>query len=680
MREDKEFRIMDNVKIGKLIAKRRKNRGLTQSQLAETLGVSNKTVSKWETGAGLPDISLLIDLADALHISIDDLLKANDVQEDTFEFEHIFKIEKAYYRKYLYDQYFCHQTYWIMDLCAIMMILAGIAAFPLNVYVSEYMTLLAKVSLMLGIVLLSIPVLIMIYHIKIFHPVEVYYAFKNDKIIYLHDGEEITYDLQQFCLIKRKKFAYLKNDKKILWLALDDVATVKPFVQNDNPKTMKCRFLGKLFFAVVLASVIILQLGYTVVLKSFGFEYIHDQYEMLLYFVILWASVSLWMMIRKSGRQMLIYMITSIIVLFLINVLLKSNSSIHTIASFSPDFQHRAVLKYDSFHEDLSDYHYTYLCFAKKTETVHISKMIENKGYWLTNDCYLLTYRDLQQNQDVYVSTFGDRGNGISYYSVTAALQGNWYQTDNDKSPFTLKVENGKITVKHDETSVFSGNEIVQNGTIALTLYKNDHPQYVIALDENCYLEDNGILNKKGTITIVDLNDFSSGTLYCGTYKEDQEEQEEIDEKMRDSTVKLINEMNELLQDDPQLKNMENSYRLFKVETDSNDYFTVSKEAYFMHRTLFTDNSMMEKGQIINIKIIAGDIQDFYVEMSMEETVKGQGETETTGTIGAHYRIKKGKNCYLVANITYRMPGSIGLKENDPVIEKDTANDLNYAY
>ncbi len=39
---------MDNIKIGKLIAKRRKQKGLTQSQLAEYLGVSNKTVSKWE--------------------------------------------------------------------------------------------------------------------------------------------------------------------------------------------------------------------------------------------------------------------------------------------------------------------------------------------------------------------------------------------------------------------------------------------------------------------------------------------------------------------------------------------------------------------------------------------------------------------------------------------------------
>ena len=50
MKEDKEFRNMDNIKIGKLIAKRRKQKGLTQSQLAEYLGVSNKTVSKWENG------------------------------------------------------------------------------------------------------------------------------------------------------------------------------------------------------------------------------------------------------------------------------------------------------------------------------------------------------------------------------------------------------------------------------------------------------------------------------------------------------------------------------------------------------------------------------------------------------------------------------------------------------
>ena len=94
---------MDNIKIGKLIAKRRKQKGLTQSQLAEYLGVSNKTVSKWETGGGLPDISLLIDLADALSITIDDLLKGHDISKKSFDFDRSFIMKKRYCRQYVTD-------------------------------------------------------------------------------------------------------------------------------------------------------------------------------------------------------------------------------------------------------------------------------------------------------------------------------------------------------------------------------------------------------------------------------------------------------------------------------------------------------------------------------------------------------------------------------------------------
>lgn len=90
---------MDSKKIGKLIAKKRKVKQMTQSQLAEQLGVSNKTVSKWETGAGLPDISLLIDLAKELEISVDDLLKGN---EETGEnrLDHSYIIKKQNYKEF----------------------------------------------------------------------------------------------------------------------------------------------------------------------------------------------------------------------------------------------------------------------------------------------------------------------------------------------------------------------------------------------------------------------------------------------------------------------------------------------------------------------------------------------------------------------------------------------------
>ena len=65
---------MDAKKIGAFIAAARRARGLTQQQLAEKLGITNRAVSKWETGQGLPDIVLLPDLSAALGVTVDALL------------------------------------------------------------------------------------------------------------------------------------------------------------------------------------------------------------------------------------------------------------------------------------------------------------------------------------------------------------------------------------------------------------------------------------------------------------------------------------------------------------------------------------------------------------------------------------------------------------------------------
>ena len=63
-----------NYVTGNLIKDLRENKGLTQKELAENLGVSDKAVSKWETNRGLPDISIIEDLAKALGISLAELL------------------------------------------------------------------------------------------------------------------------------------------------------------------------------------------------------------------------------------------------------------------------------------------------------------------------------------------------------------------------------------------------------------------------------------------------------------------------------------------------------------------------------------------------------------------------------------------------------------------------------
>ena len=73
---------MDLDKIGKFIALNRKNKGLTQEQLAEKLGVTNKTVSRWETGKYMPDLSLLKPLSEELGITLNELLSGEKIKEE----------------------------------------------------------------------------------------------------------------------------------------------------------------------------------------------------------------------------------------------------------------------------------------------------------------------------------------------------------------------------------------------------------------------------------------------------------------------------------------------------------------------------------------------------------------------------------------------------------------------
>lgn len=65
---------MDQIKIGKFIAERRKLKALTQAQLAEKLNITDRAVSKWENGRSLPDSAIMLELCDILDITVNDLL------------------------------------------------------------------------------------------------------------------------------------------------------------------------------------------------------------------------------------------------------------------------------------------------------------------------------------------------------------------------------------------------------------------------------------------------------------------------------------------------------------------------------------------------------------------------------------------------------------------------------
>lgn len=76
---------MDQIKIGKFIASCRKEEGMTQAVLAEKLGITDRAVSKWETGKSLPDSGIMLELCDLLKINVNELLSGERIMAESYD-------------------------------------------------------------------------------------------------------------------------------------------------------------------------------------------------------------------------------------------------------------------------------------------------------------------------------------------------------------------------------------------------------------------------------------------------------------------------------------------------------------------------------------------------------------------------------------------------------------------
>lgn len=76
---------MEQQMIGKFISTCRKEKGLTQMQLAEKLNITNRAISKWETGKSMPDVSLMLDLCNILGITVNELLSGERIAMENYQ-------------------------------------------------------------------------------------------------------------------------------------------------------------------------------------------------------------------------------------------------------------------------------------------------------------------------------------------------------------------------------------------------------------------------------------------------------------------------------------------------------------------------------------------------------------------------------------------------------------------
>ena len=142
---------MDQLKIGAFIATRRKQQNLTQTALAEKLGITDRAVSKWERGKGIPDASLMLSLCQILEISVNELLCGEKIEMNNNEQkteELLLEMTKNVEEK----NKVIWTSMWIIMTVSIIALLAGI--FAVALFVPEGPWMLVG---MLGVCALFLP-------------------------------------------------------------------------------------------------------------------------------------------------------------------------------------------------------------------------------------------------------------------------------------------------------------------------------------------------------------------------------------------------------------------------------------------------------------------------------------------------------------------------------------------
>ena len=372
---------MDSIKFGKFIAELRKEKKMTQKELAEKLNLTDKAVSKWERGLSFPDITMLNPLAKNLGVDISELVNCERGNKEKVD------VEKA---------------------------------------VKE---------------------------------------------------------------------------------AIEKINKTKEKREKRNIKIKRITIVVSI---IVFILSVALQCVYLFLKKRHGYEYIVDSMPCLVNQVILISAflvLLLGFMRKNKIKNIIVILVFTILSIINIAFAINNGFTRQSIITFSNDFSNQLVLKKDRKTGETYFYRNTKILFAKPSEQFSYAVEGKIKTKWLTTDICSITYEDANGNLREFVATYGDRGDG-SYYWVSTTMHGNWQHfTKNGVSTKLISDSKGITIKKEGESHTFENTDIKQFGTIAIVLYDEDIPKYVIALNKDCELDSiTDIIEDGGTITLVEVS------------------------------------------------------------------------------------------------------------------------------------------------------------------------------
>lgn len=303
------------------------------------------------------------------------------------------------------------------------------------------------------------------------------------------------------------------------------IENYKNIEEKKKEKVQKVKKRIGVISIIIFVFALILQIVYLIIFKRHNYEYVIDALEYIInQIMILSATSSIILLLKKKKINIIIYFMAVIFTIANIAFLCNNGLKNKSVVSFSKDFSNELILKINNDTGSIKLYRNAKLfIFAKENEQFDYELKGRIKKQWIENDICGITYKDKNNKLREFVVTYGDRGDGISYYYVANALLGNWQVFTRNGKPTQMLVDSNGIKItKDDKSEIFEYNECKQYGTIALVLYKNEVPKYVIGLDKNCEIDNKtNIIKKDGTITLaeISMDKTKLESLYCMTYK-----------------------------------------------------------------------------------------------------------------------------------------------------------------
>ena len=502
----------------------------------------------------------------------------------------------------------------------------------------------------------------------------------------------------------------IKEEVDIEKVIEEAIENYKNLAEKRQIKIKKIKKIIGIISIIILILSLLIQGAYLYVLRKHNFEYVIDILEYIMNEIIIVSATISMILLTKNKRikNIITYILCALFSIINIAFMFNNGFKNRCIISFSSDFSNELVLKANKDTGAIRLYRNQKLfLFAKENEQFEHELDGEIKKQWLENDICAITYKDKDGNLREFVVTYGDRGNGISYYYVTTALIGNWQVSTQYGNATQMLVDSKGITIKKNgKSELFKYEECKQYGTIALVLYKNNVPKYVIGLDKNCEIDEKtDIIKKGGTINLseISMEKNISESLYCMTYKDEKDLSNynvvnvgKNDYKIQNGILYISYDGKNTIEVPGDFSNMINNYNEFNYQISEEKtifYYTKDSKRYLVYSNDMGNNwntvEIENESSIQNIHFVNSNVgfmlkfEDVAMGIAFGKISKttdgGNKWNDIFFGVGNENKIFKRSSQikFINENIGFLTMPSVGGESSDLYITKDGGNSFN---